>query len=64
MQEHQKRVIAEYDDLFTRTTALNRFFGTEVFTALDEAERDRLRRQWEHMQLYGQVLAERINAFS
>ncbi len=63
MQPHQQRVIDEYKELFDRTRKLAEFFDTKIFTSLDPKEQDRLTRQWQHMQQYGQVLSERISAF-
>jgi len=64
MQPHQQRVVDEYNELFEKTTKLGLFFGTKIFTGLDAAEQDRLDRQWQLMQQYGQVLSERISAFT
>ena len=63
MQPHQQRVVDEYTELFERTTKLGLFFGTKIFATLDAAEQSRLNRQWQIMQKYGEVLAERIAAF-
>lgn len=63
MQPHQQRVVDEKADLDAKHTALARFFETEIFKNLDEAEQQRLARQIAYMSLYSQVLGERIAAF-
>lgn len=63
LQPHQQRVVDEYNELFERTTKLGLFFDTKIFAGLDPAEKERLNRQWQIMQKYGEVLAERISAF-
>lgn len=63
MQPHQQRVVDEYNELMDRTTKLGVFFGNTIFQKLDQAEQERLNRQWKLMQQYGEVLAERIAAF-
>ena len=63
MQPHQQRVVDEYNELVMRTTALGVFFGKDTFQRLDQAEQERLNKQWKLMQQYGEVLAERIEHF-
>lgn len=64
MQEHQKRVVAEKEELDGRLTKLIAFLDTEIFAKLDAAEQDRLRRQSAIMTDYSVVLGERIAAFA
>lgn len=61
--EHEKRVVAEKDEVMSRLLALGRFSQTETFRNLPLAEQKRLRRQEYIMILYAQVLEERIDAF-
>lgn len=63
MAPHQQRVIDEYHDLKDKSIKLGYFFNSPVFAKLDEAEQERLNRQWKVMQEYGGILAERIKAF-
>ena len=60
---HQERVVAEKADLDAKRTALNAFFGSQLFAGLDFAEQDRLRRQHAVMSEYSEILGERIEAF-
>lgn len=64
MQEHQKRVVTEKEELDGKLTKLIGFFETPLFAGLDEAEQDRLKRQSAAMTDYSVVLGERINAFT
>lgn len=65
MQPHQQRVVEEKTELDEKIMKLGEFvmqrFG--VFDKLHIAERIRLMRQLSIMQLYSQVLEERIAAF-
>lgn len=61
--EYQQRVIDEYNELLQRTVNLGIFFDSPVFQKLPQDEQARLSRQWRHMQEYGLVLFERIEAF-
>jgi hypothetical protein len=63
MEPHQLRVIDERTDLTEKLVKLSGFLGTAVFSKLPEAEKLRMRRQFMIMQLYEQVLTERITAF-
>lgn len=64
MQEHQKRVVAEKEELDGRLTKLIAFFDTAIFAGLDSEEQDRMRRQSAAMTDYSVVLGERIAAFA
>lgn len=63
MQPHQQRVVDEQEELKGRLDKLNSFFTTPIFSGLDGAEQERLRRQAGVMQEYVDVLSERIAAF-
>ncbi|MCI0561739.1 MAG: hypothetical protein MN733_24885 [Nitrososphaera sp.] len=60
MQDYQMRVVAEKDQLDSRIDKLHLFLGHEDFANLDDAEKDRMRRQLSHMKAYSDVLGERI----
>ena len=64
LQPHQQRVVAELDELKTRTLALGVFLQSTTFQGLSPQEQFRLERQWELMQQLGQILSERIEAFA
>lgn len=64
LKPHQQRVVAEKAELDERLDKLRAFFGTEVFSELDDLEMDRLQRQAEHMAAYSEVLGKRIAAFA
>lgn len=63
LQPHQQRVVAELDQLKTKTMALGVFLQSTIFQGLDPQEQSRLERQWQVMQQYGQILSERIEVF-
>ena len=56
------RVKAERDALADRVAKLLVFIGSPQFDGIDEAERGRLRRQYDSMGTYLEVLCERIKA--
>lgn len=61
---HQERVVLESADLHVKLIALRNFSVSDFFlNKLDDAERIRLKRQLLVMELYYQVLEERIAAF-
>lgn len=64
LKPHQQRVVAEKAELDERLDKLRAFFGTEVFSELDDLEMDRLQRQADHMAAYSEVLGKRIAAFA
>ncbi len=64
MQEHQKRVATEKEELDSKLTKLIGFFDTIIFAGLPIEEQDRLKRQAAAMTDYSVVLGERINAFT
>ena len=63
MQPHQKRVVEEKEELDSKLEKLGDFCNTPIFHSLDSAEQSRLNRQYLIMELYAQVLSERIAAF-
>lgn len=63
MQPYQQRVVEEKADLDEKLEKLGDFCNTPVFASLDPAEQNRLDRQFLIMNLYAQVLGERIAAF-
>jgi len=63
MQEFQKRVVAERDDLKVKLDALCKFFKTDTFSNLPEDEKHRLYDQQATMFRYTEILDDRINHF-
>lgn len=64
LQPHQLRVVAEKEDLDTRSRALSHFIGhSPVFETLDGEERERLKVQNDLMWQLSEVLGARIAAF-
>lgn len=63
MQPFQQRVIDEKNELSEKVDNLEKFTGGSFYPTLPAAEQARLYRQLLIMQLYEQVLAERISAF-
>jgi hypothetical protein len=63
MQPYQERVVEEKAELDEKLTKLRAFCNTATFAGLDASERERLRRQAEHMADYSRVLSERIATF-
>lgn len=64
MAPHQSRVIEEKMELSDKVFKLATFISGSVFAGLPAAEQTRLSRQYLIMQLYEQVLEERIAAFT
>ena len=64
MQEHQERVVNEKNDLDAKLGKLRAFIGSEMFDSVPMGEQNRLRRQELIMELYSDVLAERISFFT
>lgn len=63
MLPHQQRVVEEKDELAEKIYEIVVFTGSAVFNNLQPVEQDRLNRQLKYMNLYYDVLQERINAF-
>lgn len=63
MLPHQKRVVAERNDLVEKGDKLNSFIFGEVYCKLSSAEQIRLCKQYAFMRAYLEVLDERIAAF-
>ena len=65
MLPHQQRVVDEKLELGEKIASLQSFISSSpFFEKLDEAEKDRLRRQKDYMIDYWNVLMERIDAFT
>ena len=60
---HQERVVTEHAELSEKLGKLETFLGSSICQQLPTAEKARLSRQCLIMQLYQQVLVERIEAF-
>ena len=60
---YQQRVIDEKTELDELRERIAAFLGSHVFLALPAGERERLRRQLSIMDLYSDVLGERIESF-
>lgn len=64
LQDFQKRVVEEKQQLDDRISALTQFIDhSEVFKKVDSDEQSRLRRQLEIMLQLSSVLGARIHAF-
>lgn len=63
MQDYQKRVIEEKQELDARLDKLNHFVQSKHFLTIPEDEQERLQRQQGFMIDYSKVLGERIEAF-
>lgn len=63
MEPHQQRVVDEKAELSDKLDKLETFVGGAVYASLPAPEQTRLSRQILIMQLYEQVLSERISAF-
>lgn len=63
MHTHQQRVVDEMAELTEKLGNLEMFLGGSTYMQLLPAEQTRLSRQFLIMQLYEQVLSERIGSF-
>ncbi len=63
MQEHQKRVIAEHQEVVTKVQALAKFIQGPIFPTVHAEERARLVEQHHVMDRLSEILAERIKFF-
>jgi len=64
MEAYQERVVAEKNELDERITKLRMFIESPGFGNIEVAEQKRMRRQELIMQLYSDVLVDRIENFS
>ena len=64
MEAYKERVIAEKDELDGKIEKLHMFIGSEVFDGVSLEEQKRMCRQELIMQLYSDVLTDRIFAFT
>lgn len=63
MEEYQKRVVKEKEELDIKTSKLRPFLETNVFQALPKDEQERLDSQLDIMDSYSAILNSRIIAF-
>lgn len=63
VKPYQERVIKEKSELDDKLSRLRPFIGSPKFVELPDAEQQRLIKQAKLMELYSEVLAERIAAF-
>jgi hypothetical protein len=63
MQPHQRRVVDEKVELSDKLEKLLKFLDGSIYASLPPSEQSRLSRQSLIMQLYEQVLEERIGSF-
>lgn len=63
MKDYQRRVVIEKKELDERLGRLQLFLDGDIFSDLNEAEKNRLERQEEVMIEYSKILNERIEAF-
>ena len=63
MEDFQTRVVLERDELQENCRALFKFINNQHFKTLTEAEQKRLNRQQAAMELYFDILNERIDNF-
>ena len=63
MEDYQKRVVQEGEELKTKMEALGRFTLTEEFDELITIEQSDLKEQLHHMILYLNILTKRIKRF-
>lgn len=63
-EPHQRRVLAEQQELQERLNKLEAFTRNTIFQEIPVEEQCRLRRQFEAMTAYNNILCERIDAFS
>lgn len=63
MLPHERRVVEEHAELLARTEKLDLFQASDTWLKLPDDERRRMDRQLSYMQLYVNVLEERIENF-
>ena len=64
MQEYQKRVVEEFENLEDKIERLGNFINSEKINTVPEMEASRLGQQYIAMGVYSQILAERIENFN
>lgn len=62
-EPHQKRVVEEFEQLLEKYTSLLKFIDSTMYYSLVEAEQQRLFLQSNCMQMYLEILKERILNF-
>ena len=60
---HQQRVVDEKRELDEKISKLGPFLNSSIFKSLDGDEQERLCDQYEVMQVYSNILRDRIAAF-
>ncbi|MBL4623367.1 MAG: hypothetical protein JKY89_13310 [Immundisolibacteraceae bacterium] len=63
MQEHEKRVVTEKEELTKKLLALLGFVETDTFKSLEQEDRELLLEQLELMKQYEVILVVRIERF-
>lgn len=63
MQDFQKRVVDEKQELDSKIESLDYFFGTEVYQKTSEPEANLLHEQHDTMNKYSLILGDRIKLF-
>jgi len=63
MEAYQERVTAEKSEIIEKLDKLDQFMSSSRFITVSPVEKARLIRQHLIMQLYEQVLSERVSAF-
>jgi hypothetical protein len=64
MEDFQKRVVEEKDELDAKRVKLSAFINSEVFETIPLEEANRLEQQADAMEAYSEILLERIKAFT
>lgn len=64
MEQYQERVVSEKNELGEKMKKLVIFMSSETFNELPMAEQKRMKRQYIIMDLYHDVLSERIENFT
>lgn len=60
---HQQRVVEEKNELDKKLVKLSLFFDTDIFPKVESEEQARLKKQFEIMTAYSNLLNDRIAAF-
>lgn len=64
MQPYQQRVVDEHDELNTKVGKLTDFLESDQFDTVDPEEQHRLVQQLFVMELYLDILTQRVKAFN
>jgi len=63
MKPHEKRIIEEQNQLDKKIEELTAFIATDASSELPKSDRDKLTLQLEAMEMYSEILGQRIYAF-